>query len=225
MANDVDSYLDLITSEHRPQPNFVATLTALLQPCVDIQAAIASIVPAFDLDTAVGVQLDVLGQWINTSRAVREPIDSVYFSFNVSGLGFNEGAWFETGDPTDSIQSLPDDAYRLYEKARVLNNSWDGSIPDAYAIFDRLFADDGFLLYIFDNGDLTMSLGLAAMDLDALTRALFLGGYLDIRPAGVRIKEYIIATAVAPIFALDPDPLATAYGGLDVGAWATIITP
>lgn len=223
MSADITPYLDLVPSRNRNKKKFIAVLSEYLQPVADTTASIASMPALFDLDTAVGDQLDGVAQWIGGSRKVKIPIPSVFFSFDTPNVGFDQAAWYQPGDPTSDLFSLPDDAFRLLLRVKVVNNQWDGSIPHAYELLDSLFSTDSdFKFYIQDNGDLTMNLGLGAEPPpDTLTQALLLGGYLDIRPAGVLIKNYFVEFGDGPIFALDPGTLGSAYAGLDLGYWTT----
>lgn len=226
MTIDVETdYLNKVTSEHRQKPKYIAMLTAVLQPLCEVQDFENDLSMQYDLDVAVGKQLDVVGQWIGLSRDVTSLIPDVYFSFDTPGLGFDQGVWFGPGSPTTGLIQLPDDSYRLLLKARAVNNAWNGSIPQAYEIWDQLFDGTGISVFIIDNGDLTMDLGIATAEpLSALNQALFQGGYLDLRPAGVLINQYIIVTGLGLIFALDAPP-PPAYAGLDVGYWASILPP
>ena len=80
---DLSYYLQLIPSWNSDKPRFVNTLAALLQPMVDAQAMLAKLNTDFDIDTAIGVQLDQIGQWLGVSRWVTVPITNVYFSFDL----------------------------------------------------------------------------------------------------------------------------------------------
>lgn len=192
MTGDITPWLNLVPGANRVQPNFISSLSATLQPLADLLVTEQSMVGLFDLDTAVGQQLDFLGQWIGAPRLVELP-NNVYFSFDIAGLGFDQAPWWAPGDPLFTSISLPDAQYRTLLKARVVNNQWNGSIPNAYLIWDTLFAGTGYQVYIIDNGNMTMQLGLTASGTppDALTLALFTGGYLDVKPVGVRISNYI----------------------------------
>lgn len=221
MAGDITEYLNLITSEHRDKPKFVAMMSLILQGLADAKAVAQSLPTVFDLDTAVGVQLDTVGLWIGRTRILRVPISNVYFSWDTPGLGWEQGVWYKTGDPTDSVASLPDEQYRTLLRAVAAANAWDGSIPDAYRVWGILFAGTGYGIIIIDNQDMSIDLGIYGHVPDALTTALFQGGYLDLRPEGVRIKNYIIPTAEGPLFGLDIEN--DAISGLDVGSWARFV--
>lgn len=193
MSADITPYEDLITSEHRDKPNFMATLATLVQPVADCTQAVSSLPGLFDLDVAEGDQLDTCGGWIGISRFVQLPLTGQYFSFDTSGVGFDQGIWFVTGDATTSTTALADDLYRALLKAKVVANQWDGSIPKAYEAWATLFEGTGVQVYIIDHGDYTMSIGVTSpTPLSLLFKTLIQGGYLDLRPAGVTISSYII---------------------------------
>lgn len=222
MSSDVAPYTGLITSEHADKPCFVATVAASVQPLADLLDTLSGLPAAFDLDTAVGAQLDIVGQWVGRSRNVSTALTGVYFSFDTLGLGFDQGVIWGPGDPLTGLIALPDDIYRLVLKAKIAANQWDGTVPGAYTAWNTLFAPEGFQILIQDNGDMTMTLALVGAINNPTFQGLFSGGYLDLRPSGVRITGYLFPSADAPLFGLDVDNAAIA--GFDVSAWA-VSTP
>lgn len=188
MPGDISKYLGLVTSEHNQQPNFLAVLTAALQPFGDIQAQLATFPTVFDVDVAVGNQLDIIGQWVGRSRFITEPIPNVFFSFDTSGLGFDQGTWFGPGDATSGLVALPDDAYRTLLKGVIASDHWDGTVPGAYAAWKLVFDPAIYTIQITDNQDMTMVVTLIGPTPDAVTLALFTGGYLGLVPAGVSVS-------------------------------------
>lgn len=221
MTADITDYLNLITSEHRDKPKYVAMLSALIQGLADVKAVAQSLPQQFDLDTAVGVQLDAVGQWIGRTRILRVPIADVYFSWDTDAVGWDQGVWYQTGDPTDNIVSLPDEQYRTLLRAVAAANAWDGTIPNAYRVWSILFQGTGYGIVIIDNQNMSMDLGLYGQLPDALTIALLESGYLDLRPEGVRIAHYILPTASAPLFGFGLENAA--ISGFGVGCWARFV--
>ncbi len=194
MSGDITPYTDLITSEHASQPNFGLVLAALLQPVADIIQVTASVPNSFDIDSALGQQLDFDGQWVGQNRYLQIPLTNVYFSWDTLGLGWEEGSWQGQFDSGTQLSSLPDDAYRTLLRARIAANHWDGTVPAAEAIWDQLFLPENFTIAIRDNGNMTMDLFLVgAAPPDAVTQALFLGGYLDMKPVGVHINSRVVS--------------------------------
>lgn len=183
MAGDVSQWTNRVTSEHNQKPKFMAMLAAVFQPIADTLDQINTV--NFDLDSAVGAQLDVLGQWIGISRNLQVPITGVYFAWDTVGLGWDQGVWLGPGDPVTGLIVLPDAQYRTLLRARIANNQWDGTIEGAYAIYDILFAGTSFGINIKDNQNMTMTVTVTGPTLDAATAAIVTGGYLDLKPAGV----------------------------------------
>lgn len=204
MSADISEYTSLVTSEHNTQPNFMATLAALVQPSADLQVVLNSIPSLYDLNTAVGAQLDVVGQWVGQSRNLTEPLVGVYFILDNSSLGFDQGAWLGPFDPTTGLVALPDDSYRILLYATIAANSWDGTVPSAYTIWSTLFASFGYEILLQDNQDMSMGIVLIGPTPDAVTLALFSGGYLNLRPAGVLVEYYGVPSVVGiPVFGFD----------------------
>lgn len=221
MTADITSYLNLITSEHRDKPNFIATVSAAVQPVADLIETVKAFNQYYDLDVAVGQQLDVCGEWIGRTRFLTIPLVGVYFSLDTVGVGLDEGTWLGPFDPTSGLVALPDDAYRTYLRAVIQANKWDGTIPGAYLAWDALFAGTGFDVIIQDNQDMTMDYGLIGPAPNAVTLALFTGGYLSLKPDGVRVNFLEPSVPSTPFFGLDVENLDIA--GLDVGSWSTIL--
>lgn len=181
----VDDYLDLIPSEHADKPNFRAVLTAALSPVVDGQAVADSLSAGFDLDVAAGQQLDFVGQWVGISRTLHVPIPGKYFSFNTANLGFNQGIWFNPDNPAEGIITLDDNTYRTMIRAKILANTWDGSLQMANEGLARIFPNGS--VQMRDNMNMTYSLSVAGDPPSALFLTLVQQGYIPLKPAGVKL--------------------------------------
>ena len=218
---DVASYLALVTSEHAQQPKYTAMLTAILQPLVSAAQTVISLPLAFDLDVAEGVQLDIVGQWIGISRDLLVPITNVYFTLDSTTLGLDFGSLQGPFDPNYGLVALPDDSYRTLLRAQIIANQWDGTIPEAYTAWATLFAAEGFNIIIQNDATNPMHIiyGLTGPPPDAITQALFTGGYLSLVPAGVEVDSYEINSF--PYFALDSDTYP--LGGLDDGGFGVVV--
>jgi hypothetical protein len=220
MIAQLTDYTSLITSEHADKPKFMAMVSLLAQWAVDRRNLLASIPALYDIDTAVGQQLDRIGEWVGVSRNLSIPLTGVYFSFDTTGLGFDQGTWLGPFDPTTGLVSLPDAQYRILLYATIAANNWDGTVPSAYTAWNTIFAPLGYSILIADNQDMTMNVVLVGPTPDAVTLALFTGGYLNLRPAGVGITNYYLPSVPgAPVFGFDVENSAIA--GFDTGGWAT----
>lgn len=216
---DLDDYSDLVTSEHNQRPKFMAVVAALAQPMVDLQNVLASMPGKYDLDEAVGVQLDAVGEWVGISRNVNTPLTGVYFSLDTEGLGFDQGNWKGPFDPDTGLTRLDDDSYRLVIRAKIGANHWDGTLGSSAEILNSIFNGDTYV-FIQDNQDMSMTIGISGVIPSAVFLALLANGLIPLKPEGVRVN-IVIVTSVdgAPIFGFDMSNDLVA--GFDTGAWAT----
>lgn len=220
-TGDVTQYLNLVTAEHRDKTKFLATLTTALQPFADSLQQVSDIPSNYDIDLAVGVQLDAIGKWVGVGRALYTPLTGVYFAFNTVGLGINQGVWQGPYDPTSGLVNLPDGQYRTLLKAKIANNQWDGTRDSAYAIYNSIFTESGNTFFYQDLGNLTFVMGIYGVAPDAVTLALLTQGYLSIRPAGVQLAAILFPGSTGPLFAFNLND-GTNFGGFNIGAWAAI---
>lgn len=215
---DTSKYLSLITSEHNQKPKFMTMVQNVVQSIADNIFVLNGMQVLFDVDTAIGDQLDIVGQWIGDTRNIAVPLTGIYFSFDTVGLGFNQGTWYSAFNPVTGIVMLSDEAFRTLLRARIANNAWDGTIPGAYAVWNTAFSGTGIGVLIQDLENMHMIMALIGPVPDAVTLALFKGGYLNIKPAGVKIDAYLTPTVPnAPYFGFDVENLSIA--GFDIGAW------
>lgn len=181
-------YLGLLTSEYRNSPKLNTLLLVLLKKFDDVSQCLVSMDTAFDLDSAVGVQLDMLGTVAGASRVV----------------GFQ---------PSNGVSPVLDDTtYRLYIKAKIAQNQWDGTIGSLYPIWQQLFP--GGSIVIEDNQNMSVYVTLVGA-FNSITTDLINHGYIVPRPEGV---EYTYLFGTLPYFGFGYSPGYVA--GFDQGHWA-----
>jgi hypothetical protein len=215
----VDTYLSLITSEHNTQPKFMATVAAEVQPFVDLMTTLYNMIGIFN-PNASGDQLDKFAVWSGVSRNLPAPIFNVWFSLDDGNLGLDSGTLLGPNDvAANGMNVLPDDSFRILVKLAISMNGWDGTIPGAYTIWNAVFADEGWQIAIQDFQDMTMAFLFLGGVTSAVVQALIVGGYFNLRPAGVRVVGYYEPSVPnIPVFGLDIE--TNLISGLDVGALA-----
>lgn len=218
MATSTD-YTQLITSEHADKPNFVATVELLTSGLVEGINNTLAIPPAFDLDIAVGDQLDTLGLWVGLNRSLSVPVDA-YFALDVVGFGFDQGNWKGPDDPSEGLIALDDDTYRLMIRAKIGANNWDGSFARYLEILTGLFTSSGTSLFVVDHQDMTVDVCLVGVQPSILLLSLLTNNYLALKPEGVLVN-YLSSFAGTPIFGFDIS--SSFIDGFDSGSWATLI--
>lgn len=209
----------LITSEHNQQPRFMATVAAVLSPIEAVTQLLQQLPTDFDLDTAVGAQLDVLGLWLGRSRHVPTELEGVYFSWGTAGLGWGQGTWLGPNDSPTGLTTLPDDSYRDLLRFRIAQNRWDGTVSQAIEMLNTLFVGTDVMVLFQDNGDMTMAVALLGVDASAVLRALFKNGFLDLKPAGVGLDRLVPSVPGTPLFGWGTENGSIA--GWGQGSWAT----
>lgn len=204
-------YLTLITQEFQT-PAMLAIADLFTRACWANTLLLQSLPLLFDFDTAVGDQLDIIGEWVGFNRNISPGITNASFSWGTNGLGWGQAYWATAG--SSGITVLPDSIYRqiLYTK-RILN-SWDGSIPQILEALQKAFKDNSII--VIDDMDMSMTIDIAGY-VNPLTVALIQGGYFDLKPCGVRITY----NASSIFFAWGIEN--TYEKGWAEGNWATLV--
>jgi hypothetical protein len=245
---ETSQYVDLITPFFRGRPKFTGTVAGVVDILSQLQKFIVDNIPScFDVDTAIGVQLDKTGQWIGRDRNLLTPITDAYFSFSntpppqppdqyvdpPSGLGFDHAVWAGPYSPTDQITALDDNTYRCLLYAKIEANNSDGTIATIEKIYSDFIACcnpiPGTNLYVEDKQDMSMVIGLTGHIPPVLYWELMTTQFVPVKPAGVEL--YFVTTSVEghPNFGFDVQnqyisgfddaPPAAVQGG----SWGTIV--
>lgn len=173
MAIEVQKYIDLITSEYYNNPKFTTMTRKILEKDYGSASVLEHMWDYFNLDSAVGAQLDIVGQYLNIKREL--PIDD---------------------DVLPDV--LPDDLYRLVLKARVLQYHWDGTIEGIYKMTQELLPTA--LIWLQDNQNGSYNMLLMSPDFDEQLSELFILGYITPKPAGIKVVYTLFER---PFFAWD----------------------
>ncbi|MCM7784373.1 DUF2612 domain-containing protein [Enterobacter ludwigii] len=226
----MSKYTGLITNYHATKPKFYDHIDLSTRPLTNISLSMQGLLTAFDLDKAVGVQLDILGLWIGRSRIVRQPINGVYFSWDTDDLGYDQGVWQGPYDPDSGYTSLSDETYRIILKAKIAINNWDGRNDSLPSILDAATAGSGLKMQIVDNQDMTISVWVfPETDINDVSLELIAAirqGYLTIKAAGVWAGSIETPAVETPsegnkFFGFDMEN--DYFAGFDSGAWGEIL--
>ncbi|MRT14837.1 DUF2612 domain-containing protein [Enterobacteriaceae bacterium RIT711] len=218
----MSKYTELITNYHATKPLFPQHIDLITRPFTDISAVAVDMVRKFDLDTAMGEQLDAVGLWVGRDRNVAVPISNVYFSWDTDGLGWDQGNWQGPYDPDSGFTVLSDDVYRLVLKAQIAINQWDGTVGGLEDLIESVFEGTGIDMQIIDNMDMSITINAIALNGIANTSAelvaVIKSGELNVKSAGVRVKSLNVIDPAHPLFGFDTT--STAISGFDAGYWS-----
>lgn len=168
-------YLNLVTSQYRNSPKFMAFLTLLLKKFDDVSQCLVAMDQAFDVDNAVGEQLNMVGAIVGASRTV----------------GFQ---------PSGGVSPVLDDTtYRILIKAVAGANQWNGTIDGLQSIWENLFPSG--TITIADNQNMTATIFLTGT-FTSIVQDLIVNGYIVPRPQTV-MYNYVFSTL--PAFGFDLD--------------------
>ena len=193
-------YQALLTSQYANSVKLKALLKMLLQKFDDVSQCLVKMNTAQDLDIAVGAQLDQKGDVAQASRVL--PFQP---SFGVSPV-------------------LDDATYRIYIKAKIAQNQWDGTIGSLYSIWASLFPTTHIV--IADNQNMTATLFIGGLPstllidmicghaVNGAASGVVQNGLIVPRPEGV---EYLFDLGELPAFGFDLNNAFVA--GFDVGKW------
>lgn len=128
-----DYYADLLILQYKTQPKARATISALTEKVI-ADGLLLDVINGFDLLTAEGKQLDILGKYIGLSRNVKKEVSS----------------------PATVI--LTDDQYRLLLQLKLIcNTSYSATSQIRQALF-QLFPYD---IRVFDDRTMEMEYQLS----------------------------------------------------------------
>lgn len=141
----------------------------------------------WNLDTAEGWGLDVLGRIVGCSRIINVPASGTFIGFEgqPTAQNWGNGIWYRGANATDNL-ALNDATFRRVIEAKARANIWDGSIPSLNRILMALFPTYGNC-YVEDHGDMTMTLHFGAT-LSPVDYAIASQEGLLPKPAGVTVN-------------------------------------
>jgi hypothetical protein len=139
----------------------------------------------WDLNTASGYGLDVLGRIVGVSRVLRIATTE-YFGFAQmpESQPFSQGPFY-AGQAVLSQYTLDDNGFRTLVRAKALANICDGSIPGINAVLSSLFPGRGNC-YVQDNGDMSITYVFAFVPTLVERAIIYQSGVLP-RPTGCKL--------------------------------------
>lgn len=162
-------YADLLILQYKGKAKAIAHIKTLVLPVIMDQLPVA-VMNAYTMDTAVGVQLDVIGKYVGASR---------------SGFG------------TNGPITLNDSDFLLLIKLAIVRNAAGSSL---FAIEQMLAVYFGSLILISDTADMQINYSIVStFGSSDLQNMIIYGGFLP-KPMGVAIGVVIIPPGVNNFF-------------------------
>lgn len=210
-------YTELIAGAHFEKPKYQKFIFEITEPLNIARERLALLYKAFDVDTAVGVQLDAVGVRVGISRRLPMKLIGIYFALDdVDGVGFDRGVWKGRYDPDDGMVTLDDETYRRVIKTKILANKFDGkneSVPEFLNTVLGYFDVPVKLFDFQDKQNMHVVLNMTQSQTPPIVWELISRRLIDIVAAGVGMQ---IVDNV-PYFGFDYD--TASVQGFDTGHW------
>lgn len=136
-------YANLLIAQYWDKPNAKAIINSLLTELLANDVPL-SVLNGYDVETAVGVQLDTIGKYLGVTRYFTGQFFTGYFAFvtydeiggsiSTAKRGFSDysdpaksGLWVQYKDIVSTTYTLNDNDYRIIIKMRIFQNNNNNS--------------------------------------------------------------------------------------------------
>lgn len=199
----INNYVNLLIIQYRNKAKARATIDLFVRPAFE---NLFGINEAFDIDTAIGNQLDILGRWVGVSRmVVGVDLAKIYYELSdydaLSDVGMSTydnsvSAIFKTYRSTEeSIYTLTDDQFRTLIKLKILTNHTNSTSQSIDTLIFDFFSTD---VIIYDNYDMTVDY-VITKNRSVIFEVARNDGYIP-KPMGVGIRILIAIENTLDIF-------------------------
>lgn len=155
-------YEDLLIVQYSGKPKASATVSEIVRRFKNNFDAMAQFDEAFDLDLAVGAQLDIIGKIVGISRNIEGVIPKIFFGFddNVNARGFSLAPFYTLDQQKYTDTQLSDSDYRFFIRIKIAKNHAKATMADDNGsnlnhVILSMF--DGYA-YMVDNKDMTLTI-------------------------------------------------------------------
>lgn len=167
IENLQEYYANLLPLEYKWKTKARATIKLLTKQAVADDLA-TQVLYAFDLDTAVGDQLDTIGKYIGLPRRIGAGIHRPFFSFSGYTSGVQPNGFYSYGTKEytaifasyrdaasgRSTSDLNDTDYRLMLYLKIFDNMMTSSLKDIVDYLQVIFPNQ---IQVVDNRNMTLT--------------------------------------------------------------------
>lgn len=223
----VEPYLDVarsrITDQFKGQPIMDKYLRLLIDGKEELQATMLDVMQLRSIDTAVGVQLDVIGIIVGRPRGLVSAELFTYFGFDGASQAGSFGSvtdasvgapWYSIGAPTGISREPSDEEYRIILKAKIIKNRTLSRPEDIIEAYKFLFGASQ--VTITELGYATVRIGIGKI-LSATERGLLFGlnGAGTLLPKTVGVEYLYSEFQSDRVFATEGFPGGVGTGDLN----------
>lgn len=181
---------DRIYAQYRNKPKAMAWYAIARELGGDIEAAAEAVRKSYDIDTAQGAVLDVIGRIVVVPRNFigTIPLSPGLFALTDGDEFGDEGAMFSALS-IDQDEQLSDELYRLVIRSKIVKNNGDATIENILFGMNFLLPGAQFLR-VTDGEDMSFSIEFYGAITDLQRYALLNAGLVP-KPQGVRFNGFL----------------------------------
>lgn len=181
---------DRIYAQYQNKPKAVAWYAIARKLGGSIESAAEAVRKSYDIDTAVGEQLNVIGRIVVAPRSFvgSMPLNPGLFDLTDGDEFGNDDAMF-SALTIDQDGQLSDELYRLVIKAKIVRNNGDATIENILAGMNFLLPN-AEVLRVTDGEDMSFSIEFYGQ-ITNLERFALLNAGLVPKPQAVRFNGFL----------------------------------
>jgi len=201
VQNIIDYYVNLLIIQYHDLPNAKAQVDLFIEELI-ANGVMFDVRDGYDIDSAIGLQLDILGKYVGTDRFYYSTdLSADFFGFadadDIAGVSANiigfddadapdkEGEFLNSEKVISTLFELNDDSFRTLLKLKIIQNSVNHSFQ---SIADSIFDIFGSNVIFTDNYDMTITYLIDdSLENSFLINAILQKGCFP-KPAGVALQ-------------------------------------
>ncbi|UAV84552.1 hypothetical protein PHB09_056 [Pseudomonas phage PHB09] len=212
-----------VTEQFKNKRNYDKYLQLLLSGKVELQKVVKDTMQLRSLDTAVGAQLDTIGEIVGRPRGLVTSDIFYYFGFEGSknAESFSSttdptvgGQWYSLDAPLGISRAPSDDEYRIILKAKIIKNRTFARPEDVISAYKFLFGASKVTIEELGTAEVRIGIGKI---LNNVERGLLfdLGGAGQLLPKPVGVNYTYTEFQADRVFATEGFPDALGTGDLN----------
>lgn len=220
---ETEEFLDVarsrITEQFRTKPVMDRYLQLLMSGKEELQGVLSDVMKLRSIDTAVGVQLDVIGIIVGRERGIVSSEIFTFFGFRGAAQAGSFGSrndpstgspWYSLGEAVQTSRPPTDEEYRLMLKAKIIKNRTLSRPEDLIEAYRFLFNTQK--VTITQDGIASVKIGIGKV-LSAVERGILfdLGNTGTLLPKTVGVEYTYSEFNADRVFATEgfPDGMGT----------------
>lgn len=189
-VQDLSTAPDRIYAQYRNKPKAVAWYKIVKRLADELADGATAVRVMYDIDTAIGAQLDIIGRIVVIPRSVlaTTPMNPGYFDLTDGSEWGDDDAMFSALS-IDADAALSDELYRLVIKSKIIKNNSDATIESILFGMNFLLPN-AQILRVTDGEDMSFSIEFYG-NITELERWALLNATLVPKPQGVRFAGFL----------------------------------